>query len=67
MHLNDLREQNIKELSKLATKHKVENASGMKKHEIIFALLKAHAQNKEAIYGEGVLEILPDGFGADSM
>jgi transcription termination factor Rho len=63
MHLNDLREKSIEELSKMAEEAEIENAAGMKKHEIIFALLKKHADNKESIYGEGVLEILPDGFG----
>ncbi len=63
MHLNELREKQIKELSKMAAKAEIENAAGMKKHEIIFALLKTHAGKKESIYGEGVLEILPDGFG----
>lgn len=63
MHLNKLREKDIKELSKMAGKAGVDNASSMKKHEIIFALLKQHSDDKESIYGEGVLDILPDGFG----
>lgn len=63
MHLNDLREKEIKELTQMAEGLKIENHSGLKKHEIIFALLKHTAQNKEDIYGNGVLEILPDGFG----
>ncbi|ATH06962.1 transcription termination factor Rho [Halobacteriovorax marinus] len=63
MHLNDLREKEIKELIKMGEKLKVENASGMKTHELIFALLKTSAKNKEDIFGSGVLEILPDGFG----
>jgi transcription termination factor Rho len=63
MHLNDLREMKMNDLSKMAEKQKIENTSSMKKHELIFALLAKHAKNDEAIYGEGVLEILPDGFG----
>lgn len=63
MHLNDLREKEIKELSKLAEEMQIENPSSMKKHEVIFSLLKQSAKNKENIFGEGVLEILPDGFG----
>lgn len=63
MHLSELREKNIEDLTKMAAKSKIENASGMKKHEIIFALLAKTAKNDEAIYGDGVLEILPDGFG----
>lgn len=63
MHLTELREKNIKELTEMATAAEIENASSMKKHEIIFALLTKHAKNDEAIYGDGVLETLPDGFG----
>ena len=63
MHLNDLREKNIKELTKLAEEYEIENSAGMKKHEIIFALLKNHTKKDEAIFGEGVLQVLPDGFG----
>ncbi|MDD0854049.1 transcription termination factor Rho [Halobacteriovorax sp. GB3] len=63
MHLNDLRTEDIKELNKKAEELKIENYSGMKRHELIFALLKTSAKNKEDIFGGGVLEILPDGFG----
>jgi transcription termination factor Rho len=63
MNLNELREKNIKELTSQADKAGIENASGMKKHELIFALLTKHASSGEDIFGEGVLEILPDGFG----
>ncbi len=63
MHLNELREKDIKKLTQMAEDLKVENPGGMKKHEIIFALLKQAAKNKEDIFGGGVLEILPDGFG----
>jgi len=63
MHLNDLREMSITQVTKLATDSGVENASSMKKHEVIFAILKAKALKDQEIYGEGVLEILPDGFG----
>jgi len=41
----------------------IDNPGAMRRHEVIFAILKAHAKKEEAIYGEGVLEILPDGFG----
>ena len=63
MHLNDLREKSIEELTQTATEMKVDNPGGLKKHEIIFAILKTHAKNDEEIFGSGVLEILPDGFG----
>ena len=63
MHLNDLREMDIKELTKTADEFEIENSSGMRKHEVIFSILKAKAKNKENIFAGGVLEILPDGFG----
>ncbi len=62
MHLNKLREKDIKSLAKEAAKAGIDNTAGMKKHEIIFALLKKTAE-EDSIFGEGVLEILPDGFG----
>lgn len=63
MHLNELRNLEINELNKMAIDMGIENPGGMKRHEVIFAILKTHAQNDEEIYGGGVLEILPDGFG----
>lgn len=63
MHLNDLRILEISKLSELAEENGIENASSMKRHELIFAILKAKSSNKEQIFGGGVLEILPDGFG----
>jgi len=63
MHLTELREKDIKELTKMAGAAKIENAASMKKHEIIFALLKKTSEEDESIYGDGVLDILPDGFG----
>ncbi len=63
MHLNELREKSIQELTDLAAKNKLENVTGLKKHELIFQLLASHARKGEDIYGEGVLETLPDGFG----
>lgn len=63
MHLTKLREKEIKELSNMASKAGVENSSTMKKHEIIFALLKKTSEDDESIFGDGVLDILPDGFG----
>jgi len=63
MHLTDLRKMDMKKLSTMASKAGVDNHASMKKHEVIFALLKAEAKKKQEIFGEGVLEILPDGFG----
>ena len=63
MHLTELREKDIKELTKMASKAGVDNSASMKKHEIIFALLKKSSEEDVSIYGDGVLDILPDGFG----
>jgi transcription termination factor Rho len=63
MHLNELREKDIAELTTMAEDLQIENPSNLKKHELIFAILKATAKDDKAIFGNGVLEILPDGFG----
>jgi transcription termination factor Rho len=63
MNLSELKQNSMQELMELADEHKVENASGMRKQELIFALLQSCASQNGSIYGEGVLEILPDGFG----
>lgn len=63
MHLNELREMDIKELNQMAEDKGVENPGSLKRHEVIFGLLKDSAKIGEEIFGGGVLEILPDGFG----
>ena len=63
MNLKELKEKKINELMTLATTLSVEGASGMRKQELIFALLQTEIEKNGQIYGEGVLEILPDGFG----
>ncbi|MBI5499695.1 MAG: transcription termination factor Rho [Deltaproteobacteria bacterium] len=63
MHLKELKAKPIEELTAMAKEFKVENAAGMRKQELIFALLQAQASQNGAVFGEGVLEILPDGFG----
>ncbi len=63
MNLSELKEKKISELTQLAKKLKVEGAAGLRKQELIFALLQAQIEKNGLIYGEGVLEILPDGFG----
>jgi transcription termination factor Rho len=63
MNLKELKEKNINELTKIAKVLKVEGASTMRKQNLIFALLQAQTEINGLIYGEGVLEILPDGFG----
>ena len=63
MNLSDLKTKSMNELMELATQFKIENPSGLRKQELIFSILQACASQNGIIYGEGVLEILPDGFG----
>lgn len=63
MNLSELKTKGMHDLMELAEQYDVENASSMRKQELIFALLQACASQNGAIYGDGVLEILPDGFG----
>jgi len=63
MNLNDLKSMNIKDLTHMAHEFDVDGASNMRRQELIFAILQAQAEQKGEIYGEGVLETLPDGFG----
>jgi transcription termination factor Rho len=63
MNLSELKTQSMVELMELAIQYNVENPSGMRKQELIFAILQSCASQNGSIYGEGVLEILPDGFG----
>ena len=63
MNLRELKQQKIAELAAMARDMDIENASGMRKQELIFALLNEQTKKNEPIFGEGVLEILPDGFG----
>jgi len=63
MNQSELKAKSMSELTDLAIEYEVENPSGMRKQELIFALLKACASQNGNIFGEGVLEILPDGFG----
>ncbi len=63
MNLKELKEKKINELAALAKKYNIESASSMRKQDLIFALLQAQSEQNGLIYGEGVLETLPDGFG----
>jgi len=63
MNIKDLKKLKINELNKIAKGLNVEGASGMRKQELIFAILQAQTEKNGLIFGEGVLEILPDGFG----
>src|SRR3989338_9451587 len=63
MNLTELRDKSPAELSQLAETASIENVSSLRKQDIIFSILKSHAKKGEDIYGDGVLEILQDGFG----
>jgi transcription termination factor Rho len=63
MNLIELKEKSINELLSLAESMKLDHLARMRKQDIIFAILKAHAKSGEDIFGGGVLEILQDGFG----
>ena len=63
MNLKELKEKKISDLVVLADTLKIEGGSSMRKQDLIFALLQAELEKNGQIYGEGVLEILPDGFG----
>ncbi|HBI49901.1 MAG TPA: transcription termination factor Rho [Moraxellaceae bacterium] len=63
MNLTELKKKSIAELLLISEQMGLENMARSRKQDIIFAILKTHARNGEAIYGDGVLEILPDGFG----
>ena len=63
MNLSELKQKPIDELLEMTASMGVDNLARSRKQDIIFALLKRHAKSGEDIYGDGVLEILPDGFG----
>ncbi|MFO7839218.1 MAG: transcription termination factor Rho [Desulfosalsimonadaceae bacterium] len=63
MNVVELKNKKISELTRMAKKFNIENAGGMRKQELIFSLLQAHIEQNGFIYGEGTLEVLPDGFG----
>src|SRR6516225_3632034 len=63
MHLRELKQKPMPELVQMAKGLNIEGAAGLRKQELIFALLQSHAAQDQAVYGDGVLECLPDGFG----
>lgn len=63
LSLTDLQRMTVSELHQLAKREGLENYTGLKKQDLIFKILKEHIQRSGRMYGEGVLEILPDGFG----
>ena len=63
MHLSNLKNLHITELVEMAIANELEGANRLRKQDLIFALLKNQAKKGESIYGDGALEVLPDGFG----
>ncbi|MGA8056311.1 MAG: Rho termination factor N-terminal domain-containing protein, partial [Burkholderiales bacterium] len=63
MHLSELKQLHVSQLIEMATQYEVDGANRMRKQELIFALLKNRAKKGESIFGDGTLEVLPDGFG----
>ncbi|MHB1084561.1 MAG: transcription termination factor Rho [Thiobacillus sp.] len=63
MHLSELKQKPITELLEIAAASGIDNANRFRKQELIFTILKTLAKRGESIYGDGVLEVLPDGFG----
>ncbi|MCB0324322.1 MAG: Rho termination factor N-terminal domain-containing protein, partial [Bdellovibrionales bacterium] len=63
MNLAELKQSDITELAKLAEEFNIEGAATKRKQDLIFAILEAQADSDGQIYGSGVLETLPDGFG----
>src|SRR5262249_48233597 len=63
MNLSELKEKSISDLNVIARDLNVQNMGGLRKQELIFKILQAQAERDGLIYAEGVLEVLPDGFG----
>ncbi len=63
LNLKDLKEMKINDLVHMAKNFAVENAAGMTRQEVIFSILQNQTENRGMVFGEGVLETLPDGFG----
>ena len=63
MNLKDLKSESVSKLTAMAVEKKIEGINGMRRQDLIYALLKAESANNGQIFSEGVLEVLPDGFG----
>jgi transcription termination factor Rho len=63
MHLSELKATHVSKLLEMAQSLEIENASRLRKQELMFAILKRVARNGEQVFGDGCLEVLPDGFG----
>ena len=63
MHLSELKAQHVSELIKMGEALEIDNVSRLRKQELMFAIMKKRAKAGEQVFGDGVLEVLPDGFG----
>ncbi|RMH40396.1 MAG: transcription termination factor Rho [Deltaproteobacteria bacterium] len=63
MRLSELKQKTIKDLIDLATEHAIDGASSMRRQDLVFAILREQSRRGGDLHAEGVLEILPDGFG----
>ncbi|HWS14017.1 MAG TPA: transcription termination factor Rho [Rhodocyclaceae bacterium] len=63
MHLSELKAHHVSQLLEMAITNEIDGANRLRKQELVFALLKNRAKKGEPIYGDGTLEVLPDGFG----
>jgi transcription termination factor Rho len=63
MHLSELKAHHVSELLEMAIANEIDGANRLRKQELIFALLKNRAKKGESVFGDGTLEVLPDGFG----
>ncbi|MDQ2140209.1 transcription termination factor Rho [Alcaligenaceae bacterium A4P071] len=63
MHLNELKALHVSQLLEMAAGLEIDNANRLRKQEMMFAIMKKRAKQGEQIFGDGVLEVLPDGFG----
>jgi transcription termination factor Rho len=63
MQLSELKNHHVSQLLEMAVANDIEGANRLRKHELIFALLKNRAKKGDSIFGDGTLEVLPDGFG----
>src|ERR1700757_2035508 len=63
MTIAELKEKNITELSRIARTLEIPGTSGLRKQDLIFKILQAQSEKEGHIFAEGVLEILPDGYG----
>jgi transcription termination factor Rho len=63
MNLSDLKQKNVTELAEMALERGIESSAGMRKEELIFSILQGETRQNGGIFGDGVMEKLPDGYG----